>query len=146
MNKISLLDTNVLIYAINTDSSYHKQAKILRDRAVMGIMQACITPQVLWEFFAVITDSKRIEKPLSTQDALQEIQSYWNSERLIKILPNEHTFMTVGMLIHRYNISGQHIHDAYLIGTMLDNNVHVIYSGDETLKRFEEITAVNPFM
>lgn len=140
-----MLDANVLVYARNRQSLYHKRAKEVRDQAQIGTIAACITPQILWEFFAVVTNSKRIEKPLSTEDAFDEIEQYWNSEMLIKILPNENTFVMVRRLVRKYRIIGQQIHDVHLIATMIDNKVFTIYSGDETLQKFTEIRAINPF-
>lgn len=145
MSNISLLDANVLVYARNTQSPYHERAKAVRDQVLTGTIAACIAPQVLWEFFAVVTNSKRIEKPLSPVDAYEEIEQYWNSEMFIKILPNENTFVIVGRLIGKYQVTGQHIHDVHLVATMIDNNVFTIYSGDETLQKFTEIRAINPF-
>ena len=50
MSDFILIDTNVLIYADQSQDQYHIAAKTLRDRAARGEFLACISPQVLSEF------------------------------------------------------------------------------------------------
>lgn len=148
MNKkdLGLLDANILIYASNRNSEFYQTARELRDKAIQGTIMACITPQVLWEFFAVITDKKRVEKPLLPQKGRKEVECYWGCQRLLKIFPSSDSILTILTLIRKYHITGQHIHDVCLIATMLDNNIRIIYSGDDTLRKFKEITVINPFI
>jgi predicted nucleic acid-binding protein len=51
----ALIDTNVLVYAADTSSSFHKPSRQLRVRGFRGEIPFVVTPQVLMEFFAVIT-------------------------------------------------------------------------------------------
>ena len=64
---LALLDTNILVYATQEDSPQHAQAKSLRDRALTGEISACISPQVLSEFFVTITraDRRAVQHPIS---------------------------------------------------------------------------------
>jgi predicted nucleic acid-binding protein len=51
----ALIDTNVLVYAADTSSSFQEPSRQLRDRGFRGEIPFVVTPQVLMEFFAVIT-------------------------------------------------------------------------------------------
>jgi predicted nucleic acid-binding protein len=46
-----LLDTNVLVYAMDQNSPCHTAAKALRDQGLKGEISLCVCPQVLNEFF-----------------------------------------------------------------------------------------------
>ena len=74
-----------------------------------------------------------------------QLLEYWNADSFLKMLPQQATPLTVCRLIDTYNIEGQHIHDTYLVATMLDNNVKTLYTADETMRMFKEITVINPF-
>lgn len=68
-----LMDTNVLVYAINVDASRHEPSRALveavREKRVNGV----IVPQILLEFYAVITDRRRTRGPLDPQTAWNQI-------------------------------------------------------------------------
>ncbi len=140
-----LLDTNILVYATNKASPYFKQAKKIRDSAANGKITAFITHQVLLEFYAIITDKRRIPRPLSIQDAAQEMSVYSSLHTIGILLPSPSTYSKALDLCTRYNLSAQEIYDAYLIATALDSQITYIISGDTGMKRFREITVINPF-
>ncbi|MBI3988660.1 MAG: PIN domain-containing protein [candidate division NC10 bacterium] len=59
------LDTNILVYAVDRDSPLYQKAKAIVDQVDAGEMNACISPQVLGELYAVTTTPGRIRRPLS---------------------------------------------------------------------------------
>ena len=142
---LALLDANIFVYSNHKESPFHKQASQILKDVMNNKLMACITPQVLWEFFAVVTDKRRFDDPLPLKTAINDVQFYWNQEKLINIFPGQDNFRQVLKLVEKYNVTGQHIHNVRLIATMLDNNVRVLYSGDTTLRKFKEIKVVNPF-
>ena len=71
-----LLDTNILVHAAGTQSLRHAKSKELRDQAVSGDFEACIAAQVLTEFYAVVTDPRRFQPPLTPNQAQRELRAY----------------------------------------------------------------------
>jgi len=55
-SEISLLDTNVLVYAADVTSPFHQDSRDLRDRGIKGEISLCVFPQIFYEFFAIVTD------------------------------------------------------------------------------------------
>lgn len=45
--EISLIDTNVLVYAADETSEFHLSAKNIRDSGISGKENLCICPQIL---------------------------------------------------------------------------------------------------
>ncbi|RZB36062.1 MAG: hypothetical protein SRB2_02567 [Desulfobacteraceae bacterium Eth-SRB2] len=72
-DKISLIDTNVLVYATDGTSPFHEAARNLRDKGLNGEVSLCICPQILNEFFAIVTSPKRVTNPRTQQEALEEV-------------------------------------------------------------------------
>ena len=81
------LDTNVLVYAADAGSPLHDTARQLRDRGVRGEIPLVVSPQVLLEFFAVITHPRRVQTPRSPQEASAEMAKYLRSRRIGTIYP-----------------------------------------------------------
>ena len=59
-SNIALLDTNILVYAADKSSLFYEASLLLREKGLKGELSFCICPQTLIEFFAIITDSKRV--------------------------------------------------------------------------------------
>ncbi|RLG32306.1 hypothetical protein DRN97_07675 [Methanosarcinales archaeon] len=71
--EIALLDTNVLVYGADESSPFHKDPKNIRDNALLGNVEICICPQVLMEFFAILTDPRRVKNPREPEEVTEEI-------------------------------------------------------------------------
>lgn len=141
-----LFDANVLIHAHAIHSSFHEAAKRLRDQAASGEVEACLTPQVLCEFFAVVTNERLFHPALSPEQAGHQVGVYWTQSRFQKFVPTEGTIPRLLALLTQSPTRGQHIFDAFLVATMLEHNVRVIYTQNtKDFSRFRDIQAVNPF-
>lgn len=144
-NNFSLIDTNVLVYAADEMSPFHQASKTLRDKSLKGEISLCISPQVLNEFFATVTNPKRVGNPRTREDALLEIEKYFRLEAILKIYPGPQTIETTLSLLKQYDIKRQQIFDLYLVATMLSNNVTRIYTFNQAdFCKFKEIEVLEP--
>ena len=142
---LGLLDSNVLIYADQELSPFHIQAKDLRDRGARGEIPVCVCPQVLLEFFAVVTNPKRVTHPLPPEEAMEEVRKYLQARNILKIYPGEDIVEKIAELSRRHSVSGPRIFDLKLVATMLSNGVRRLYTyNEEHFKDFEEIEVVVP--
>jgi predicted nucleic acid-binding protein len=145
-NNNFLIDSHLLVYVYNEDSPYHRKAKEIRDKTVLGKLSCCLTPQNLYEFFSIVAYSRKVNNPLSINKALQEIEKYYSSP-IEMIYPMETTPLKVMELAKKYRIKRQEIHDIHLLATMIENEVFYIYTRNDThFHKFEEIEVVNPFV
>jgi predicted nucleic acid-binding protein len=90
-SELALLDTNILVYAADETSAFHVPAKQLRDQGVQGDISVAVSPQILFEFFAVITNPRRVTQPRSPQEAREEMEKYLPATTIRKIYPGEDT-------------------------------------------------------
>ncbi|MFQ5740783.1 MAG: type II toxin-antitoxin system VapC family toxin [Acidobacteriota bacterium] len=138
-----LLDTNILVYAADQESLFHQETRSFRDEAVHGRVSACVSPTVLKEFYAIVTDSKRVRNPLSPANALQEVQAY--RQALKVIYPSSAAMDRLKELIDRYPVKGQEIFDVFLVATMLEHGVGTIYTANvRHFEKFKEIRVKSP--
>lgn len=126
--ELVMLDTNVLVYAFYQDAPQHPAAFRILDQAQNEDAFLCVTPQVLAEFYSVITTPRRVSSPFTPQEALQEVNN-------IRTLPGM-TVLPVPVdvvdrwtdLVRRHPVTGRKIFDVQLIATMLGNGVKKIYT------------------
>jgi len=139
----NLIDTNILVYANNKDSPFHAVCKAIVEKAINGEIEATVAIQNLIELYAVITDKRRVEHPLSPTKAKELIEFYKGSNIRI-IAPMHHTIDTITKLIEKYSPKSQSIFDYFLVATMLDNGIYGIYTADsEHFKHFDSIKIIN---
>ncbi len=141
-----LFDTNVLVHAHIVGSTYHEIARRLRDQSARGELSVCLSPQILCEFFAVCTDERIVHPALTIDQANKEIVNYWTNSAFKKIFPKETTMRRLIHLIERHPVKRQKIFDLFLVATMLDNNVSVIYTQNaKDFEPFRDLQVINPF-
>ena len=141
-----LFDSNLLVYAHATHSPFHATAKQLRDQAARGELEACLAPQVLCEFFAVVTNPRLFDPPMTPKQASQEITTYWTQSGFRRIAPTEQTVTRLIGLVARHAVRDRWIFDVFLVATMLENGVTTIYTANtKDFLPFHELQVVNPF-
>lgn len=134
-----LLDTNVLVYAHNQDSPLHNQSLSLIKGVVTGQFRGVLAQQNLLEFYSIITDKRRIAKPLSPLQAQEILGDYLKLPFEI-IFPNRETIGKLSVLCGKNKIKNGQVFDAYLVATMLSHQIkHIITANTKDFKMFSEI-------
>lgn len=139
-----LLDSNILVFAADVLSPFHQRCKAFLGRVYHGEVKVCIAPQILFEFYAVITHPNRTKKHLTSKEALTEIELYTNDPVIEKIFQDSGIILKLIQLAKRYPAKKQDIYDLVIVATMLGNNVHKICTLDDDFPRVEEIEIITP--
>lgn len=113
---VILLDTNVLVYALNQDAPQHQDSRAVVDAALDGRVPAVMVPQVLVEAYAVLTDPRRVEKPLGAPEAWAELDALRRGLRVLDLGPQP--LEVLGELIITRRPVGQDIFDVLLVAQM----------------------------
>lgn len=134
------LDTNLLVYAHNTASPLHAQAKIfvedvMNSRDEMDRLPVCLPAQVLLEFLNVITWN-RLEAPLPLDHARQVVQDYLDAD--VMILYQQPTQLHTLLELLASVKSRKKIFDVALAATLKDHNIPGLYTVN--VSDFEEFT------
>jgi predicted nucleic acid-binding protein len=142
------LDTNLLVYRQFDPKTDPKaeMARALIDQGLTGALPLRLSPQILREFYAVITRSPKLPFSYLPAQALRAIKAYLASPILV-VYPSEETLSRALRIAVRKRITGLRIHDLYIAATMLDHEMRYIFT--ENAGDFSEIpgiTPINPFM
>ena len=136
-----LIDTNILVYAINSDSSKHKKSKAFLKEFKTDLV---IAHQNILEGLRILTHPKYI-KVLSQKEALEAVLYITSACKFIN--PTFQTIYIFLDLIRRYHTRSDQIFDAYLTATALSNGIDTIATDNVTdFKKFKEIKVLNPFV
>ena len=135
-----LIDSNILIYAINADSQKHELAKRFLKANINDLE---VSHQNILETLRVITHTK-FPNRFNTKEAIKAIHGITEACRLV--VPNKITYHIAVELISEHNLLGNRIFDAYLAATALSNDIDVIATDNvRDMGKFEGIKVINPF-
>jgi len=134
-----LIDTNILVYAINADSPKNHLAQLYLQN---NITKLVVAHQNIFEALRVLTHPK-FANPMTTQNAHEALWAIIEACRIV--YPNNKTHYLALELISKNNLFGNQIFDAYLAATALSNNITTVAT--DNIKDFQkfEMTLVNPF-
>ena len=143
---IYAIDANILVYAYNLDSLLNPRASaFLEEDILSGNIKACLPYQSLYEFYAIITDPRRVEKPVESKEAKRVIEAYIRAKNIPKIYPRKSNLRNAFDLLSKYNITKQEIFDVVFVATLLDNGVDgIITRNTKHFERFEFLKVLNP--
>lgn len=137
MNDKVLVDTNILIYAIDQDSQYHSKS---RDLLLNLEADLFTTSKNLSEFLAVVTKGHTVS--LSIDDALLAINDFL--ETITILYPDEISFSIFRELLQEYHPTGLRIHDFEIISIGLAHKIKQIATKNiQDFKNVKEISLIN---
>lgn len=137
---MKLLDSNILIYAINESSPKHKKAQAVIEK---NISLLCIAQQNIVESLRVLTHPTYIGH-VSVHKGLEILQPIISVCTIIA--PIRETYNIYAELIKKYGVTSNALFDAYLVATMISNSVdEIITDNSKDFRKYSEIAIVKPF-
>lgn len=140
-----LIDTNILVYAYNIDSELHQKSLNILQDALDWKTKVFIADKNLYEFYAIITDSRRVEKPVPIQEA-NDVVNFLKNSNIQIIFPTPKTIDILLPLLKNYKVKKQQIFDFILAAMIIENNIDTIITrNDKDFNKIKEINVFNPF-
>lgn len=140
-----LLDTNILVYALNADAPQHSASRALLEEATASATRLYVTSQILCEFYSLITNPRRVAVACSAEDALGILLA-------LVALPGVHVLPTPTgavagwiQLLKRQPVTGGDVFDLQIVATMQANGIQRIYTfNPDDFRVFSELSVVTP--
>lgn len=137
-----LLDTNILVYSIDSSSSLHKESREILNLALKGDFNAFLSYQNLNEFLRIVTSTKFSSIPLSLKEGIKSVNFFMQVCKII--YPTEVGFRLNLDLAGRYKIGSAKIFDTMLVATMLEYGIFKVYTNNiKDFSIYEEIVVVS---
>ena len=135
-----LVDSNVLVFAINRDSTKHLAAQTFLRKHNNSLV---VAHQNILETYRVLTHPS-FSTPMSPAGAKEAIDRITASASLIA--PNYKSLALWQALVRKHNLVGNSTFDGYLAATALVAGITTIATDNtKDFRRFEELKLLNPF-
>jgi toxin-antitoxin system PIN domain toxin len=139
------LDTNVLVYALYADAEHHRPARILLDQAEHDDIGFCLTPQILTEFYAVVTNPRRVTEAKSPGEALDVIDTLLSLPGIILLSVPIDIVAQWTRLLRQYPVTGADVFDVLLAATLRSHGVSRLYTFNRAdFERFDDLHVLTP--
>jgi uncharacterized protein len=138
-----VIDTNVLVYALDGDAPQHAAARAVLDAAREGSTTLYVTSQILCEFYSTVTNARRVPKPSSAAEAIAVIADLLT---VLQVLPiPADTIDRVLDLLRRRPVTGGDVFDLHIVAAMQANGIGRIYTFNVAdFAAFPELAVVTP--
>ena len=137
---LALLDTNVLVGALLTDDYRYPTARPLMAQAQDEEAGFCVVPQVLAEFYAVITNPNKVTDVKTSAEAVEGVKAFLALPGLT-LLPTPLDIVDRwSALLEEHPVTGRRFFDVQLVAAMVGNGVKTIYTYN--VSDFEPLTSI----
>ncbi len=122
------LDTNILIYAINSGCEEHVPARRIYEIMLADAANWIISDQVLFELYRGLRNAKILERPLSHRQALEQVAFLREEAGVLHCAYETGFWKQLTQGFGESERSSAHIFDRVLAVTLLRNGVDVFYT------------------
>lgn len=126
-NELAFVDTNVLVYAHCEEAAEHEACRHLIETECDEPM-LCVTPQVLAEFYSVITNPRRVAQPYTPDEALDAVERLMSLPSLIVLSMPLDVVQRWIALCRQHPVTGGEIFDLQIVASMQGNGIQHIYA------------------
>lgn len=138
-----LVDANLLVYAVDSESPHHEKAAAWLEASISGPRRVALPVQSIAAFLRLVTHPRVVDNPLSAADAAG-FATEWISAPGVWIPPtSRHTVAILTDQMSRERIVGNLVPDAVLAALAIEHGL-TVYSNDSDFARFPDCRWVNP--
>lgn len=138
-----LVDANILLYAVDQESSFHAPAHEWLEEALNGPRRVGIPWQSLGAFLRIATNPRALREPLAPDEAWEFVEDWLNAPVVWVPGPGRGYREIVERLVRNLELRANLISDAMLAALCIEHGLQMI-SADSDFARFTEVTWVNP--
>jgi hypothetical protein len=140
---VILVDANILLYAEDSLSDQHEQARSWWDLQLSGSAPVALCWPVLTAFIRIGTNARLHERPLRLAEAVARIQS-WMAQPCVRLIgPTEQHWTILQELLRKTGATGNLVSDAHLAALAIEHNCE-LHSSDQDFARFDTLKWSNP--
>lgn len=139
------VDTNVLLYASNSDALEHERAGALLGHLAAGPSLVVLLWPTLMGYLRLATHPSIFSSPLAPAEALANVESLLQRPHVRAAGEIEGFWTSYRRVTDTVTSRGNLVPDAHLVALMHQHGVSRIWSRDRDLRKFDGITVSDPF-
>lgn len=140
------VDANVLLYASDSDSPHHAAAQAWLSRAASGPDLVHLLWPVVAAYLRISTHPRIFARPLAPADARANVAALLARPHVRTAGEGRGFWDHLERAIDEVSARGNLVPDAHLVALMRQHGITTIWTADRDLRRFDGITARNPFV
>jgi uncharacterized protein len=140
---MKLIDLNLLLYAVNSDSVLHRQAKTWLEEVLSGEEPIAIPWVVLLGFLRIATNPHIFPTPLEVTNALGIVDGLLSQPNVQLLSPKMRHWAILRSLLIETGTAGNLTTDAHLAALAIENGAELC-STDRDFSRFPRLNWTNP--
>jgi len=142
---VVVVDTNVLVYAADADSSFHTMTRAWLERQRRRSEAWYTTWPILYEFLRVTTHPRVMRQPWSVQKAWEFVSALLDSPGLdVLAATSRHREVAGQVLAELPHLAGNILHDAHTAILMREHGIRQICTRDTDFHRFPFLEVIDP--
>ena len=138
-----LVDVNLLLYAVDSQSPHHRDASQWLGEQLAGTRRVGIPWAALTAFVRLTTHQRVTTECLDPSTAWAQVEGWLACDAVWIPQPTERHAAILGDLVRRHHVRGNLVGDAHLAALAIEHGL-TVYSADTDFARFTEIRWVNP--
>ncbi len=140
---MKLIDVNLLLYAYDSSSFRHKEARAFVEEILSGTQTVGLTWVVLLAFVRLSTRSAVFENPLTIDEAIGIILSWLDQPVTTVVNSTERHIFVLGELLAQVGTGGNLTTDAHLAALAIEHGAELM-SCDPDFSRFKGLQWKDP--
>jgi len=140
---VILPDANLLLYAEDTESTSHEASRTWWDSCLSGEGVVNLCWPVLNAYLRISTNPRIQERPLTMQEAIQRVQSWFDQPCVRLVGPTGVHWEIYQTQIRESGAVGNLVSDAHLAALAIEHG-SVLFSTDRDFSRFPSLKWKNP--
>lgn len=132
---MKIVDTNVLLYAVNSSSTHHKSSMRWLDNALSGADTVGMAWVPLLAFVRLTTKHGLFPSPLRPEDALRQVTEWCGAPGAVVVNPTPRHVDVLRGILAPLGAGGNLVNDAHLAALAVEHKCEII-SFDNDFSRF----------
>ena len=129
-------DSNLLLYAHDSESPFFERARQWWAECLNGSEAVGLTHPVVLAFLRVSTMKNLFRRPLSLNEAANEVRSWFGRQAVVMLLPDgEHLETVISLLQSSGSAGGNLVTDAQIAALALAHG-GTVHTADQDFRRF----------
>ncbi|HEX4041947.1 MAG TPA: TA system VapC family ribonuclease toxin [Xanthobacteraceae bacterium] len=140
-----VVDTNVLVYAVNSTDRFHKPCRDWIERQRQRPDAWYVTWPIIYEFLRVSTHPRILPRPWSVVEAWEFVVALFASPGLGVLIPTpRHADIASELFAELPYLAGNILHDAHTAILMREHGIRQICTRDTDFTRFPFLDVIDP--
>ena len=141
---MNLVDANVLLYAVNSDSDRHARCRAWLDDALSGSDTVAFSWLALLAFVRLSTREGLFPSPLTPAQAMERVTAWLGAPSAVVVEPTPAHPRILAQLLQEVGAGGNLVSDAHLAALAIEHRC-VIVTFDKDFSRFSGVGSAEPF-